>query len=42
MIQVSEVNYSVNFVDENNTLIGYDMSQCCCEDADWFISEAQL
>ena len=28
----------VNFVDENNVLIGYDLSQCCCENADWFIT----
>lgn len=27
----------INFVDENNVLLGYDMSQCCCEHADWFI-----
>lgn len=31
-------NSKVNFVDENNVLVGYDMSQCCCENADWFIS----
>jgi hypothetical protein len=41
MIKVSKVNSSVNFVDQNNTLIGYDMSRCCCENADWFISEDQ-
>jgi len=29
----------INFVDENNVLVGYDMCQDCCEDADWFISE---
>ena len=28
----------VNFVDENNVLVGYDLSQDCCERADWFIS----
>lgn len=27
----------VNFVDEHNTFIGYDMEQKCCEDAGWFI-----
>jgi hypothetical protein len=25
----------VNFVDENNVLVGYDMTQRCCERADW-------
>lgn len=29
----------VNFVDVNNVLVGYDMGQCCCEHADWFISD---
>lgn len=30
----------VNFVDTNNVLLGYDLTQNCCEHADWFISEA--
>jgi hypothetical protein len=29
----------VNFVDENNVVLGYDMNQLCCEDANWFISD---
>lgn len=29
----------VNFVDENNVLVGYSMAQHCCEQADWFISD---
>jgi len=29
----------VNFVDDNNVLVGYDLSQCCCEHADWFIAD---
>ncbi len=32
-------NNKVNFVDENNVLVGYDMNQCCCEDAGYFISD---
>jgi hypothetical protein len=28
----------VNFVDQNNLLVGFDTTQCCCENADWFIS----
>ena len=27
----------INFVDENNVLLGYDIDQNCCEYADWFI-----
>lgn len=29
----------VNFVDDNNVVVGYDMQQECCERADWFISD---
>jgi hypothetical protein len=29
----------VNFVDENNVVLGYDMGQSCCEHADWFIDD---
>src|SRR5579862_9490953 len=28
----------VNFVDENNVVLGYDLTQSCCEHADWFIA----
>ena len=28
----------VNFVDENNVFLGYDLAQDCCEHADWFIA----
>jgi hypothetical protein len=31
----------VNFVDDNNVLVGYDLSQNCCENAGWFISDTQ-
>lgn len=30
---------SVNFVDSNNVFLGYNLGQCCCENADWFISD---
>lgn len=29
----------VNFVDDNDVFVGYDMGQCCCEHADWFIED---
>jgi len=29
----------INFVDENNVYLGYDLSQSCCEHADWFIAD---
>ena len=29
----------INFVDENNVLVGYDMDHYCCEYAGWFITK---
>ena len=31
--------FKVNFVDENNVMLGYDLMQDCCEDANWFIAD---
>jgi len=31
---------SINFIDTNDVFIGYDLSQDCCEYADWYISES--
>lgn len=28
----------VNFVDKNDVFVGYDLGQCCCEDAGYFFS----
>jgi hypothetical protein len=28
----------VNFIDDNDVFIGYNMAQCCCEHADWFVA----
>ena len=30
----------VNFVDENDVFVGYDIGQCCCEDVGWFMAES--
>jgi hypothetical protein len=38
-MKVFERDASVNFVDENNVVLGYSMDQCCCENADWFIAD---
>ena len=32
----------VNFVDDNNVFVGYDMAQFCCEDAGWFIADEPI
>lgn len=37
--QVEGWTTKVNFVDENNVILGYDLSQDCCEYADWFIAD---
>ncbi len=32
----------VNFVDDNNVLLGYDLETNCCEIASWFITDTPL
>ena len=32
----------VNFVDEDNVVLGYNMAQDCCEHAGWFIAEKPI
>ncbi len=29
-----------NFVDKNDVFVGYDLSQDCCETADWYIKDS--
>ena len=41
-MKVFDRDGKVNFVDENNVILGYDMNQNCCEDADWFITPRDL
>ena len=31
-------NEKINFIDENDVFLGYDMGQCCCEEADYFLT----
>lgn len=38
-MKVFERAGKINFVDENNVFLGYDMESCCCEHADWFIAD---
>ena len=37
-----QYSYSINFVDENNVFVGYDLEQQCCEEADWFFTDNNL
>ena len=39
-MQVFERDGKVNFVDENNVFLGYDLNQNCCEHADWLVADA--
>jgi hypothetical protein len=39
-MKVFNTNKSINIVDENNIAVGYDTSQSCCEEADYFFSES--
>lgn len=38
-MKVFERDGKINFVDENNVVLGYDLRQDCCERAGWFISD---
>lgn len=35
----SGLSSKVNFVDNNNVLVGWDDGQCCCENAGYFFSK---
>lgn len=38
-MKIFEKEDRVNFIDENNVLVGFDIYQCCCEDFGWFIDQ---
>lgn len=37
--KVKNFEGKVNFVDQNNVFLGYDLETSCCEEAYWFISD---
>ena len=41
-MKVFDKNGKVNFVDENNVIVGFDTNSHCCEQAGWFISKTIL
>lgn len=41
-MRVFEKDGKVNFVDDNNVFVGYDIRQHCCEDADYKITEQEV
>ena len=40
-MQIFDRDLKINFVDENNVFLGYDLQQDCCEHADWFIADTE-
>lgn len=38
---LTNIQDKVNFVDQNNVVVGYDLSQDCCEQAGWYISRSK-
>jgi hypothetical protein len=41
-MKIFDRDNKINFVDDNNVLLGYDMDQCCCEFADWFVTDKKV
>jgi hypothetical protein len=38
-MRMFHVEDKVNFVDDHNVFVGYDMGQSCCESANWLIAK---
>lgn len=38
-MKIFHKDMKVNFVDENNVLVGFETDQCCCECADWYFND---
>ena len=38
-MRIFNQNGKVNFVDERNVVLGYELEPLCCEEAGWFISD---
>ena len=32
---------SINFIDKDDTFVGFDLSQCCCEQFGWYIIDKE-
>ena len=41
MIKIFEKDGKINFVDDENTLVGFDYHQSCCEDFGWFMTKEE-
>lgn len=38
-MKIFKKDYKINFVDENNVLVGFDSMQNCCESFGWFFTD---
>ena len=36
---IDSFSNKINFIDKNDVFVGYDLSQNCCEDAGWYITD---
>jgi hypothetical protein len=41
-MKIFERDSKINFVDDNNVLVGFDSYQCCCESFGWCLSRYPL
>lgn len=41
MIKIFEKDGKINFVDELNTLVGFDYQQSCCENFGWYLLKSE-
>ena len=37
---IKETKYKVNFIDKNDTFVGFDMEGQCCENYGWYIANS--
>jgi len=40
-MKIFEKNGKINFVDDNNVLVGFDYGQSCCENFGWMITQTK-
>lgn len=36
---IKVMNQKVNFIDENDVFVGYDLAEKCCENANWYFGD---
>ena len=41
VINDKDFNESINFIDRHDMFLGFDLSQCCCEETGWFVHDSE-